>query len=336
MLNSQNKEITKNPYSCAEWGNREVPKAAFHRLRAVCESAGSFFTPRRKERCLIMSTYLNSTPICDYRHFDQLERRAANWEALEPVEPPPIGTPNPDQVLRVDAPRHVWPVYLVHVPKDWKPTSWRSAPPNTTTYKKAKTAAKVAALLNRERMHCSEAGYVSHWFIRIKLGSKYANISVTLPKPWKPKDEYDLPPAFIRIDGPREQCKQIVGELNNRFDQCEPGEPRKRAYIARSIHPDDLEPLPAKDEPDTPQLYRLNTGYQFDVNPPCGEEVVIYVYNESDENKAKAKAEAYLKRHAQDLLEWGHLDLEAVEEEMLKQYGLELLKRDDETNNRSK
>lgn len=264
-----------------------------------------------------MSTYLNSTPVCDYRHVDQLEQRAANWEALEPVEPPPIGTPNPDQVLRVDVPRHVWPVYLVNVPKDWEPQSWRSAPPNTTSYKKAKTAAMVAALLNRERMACSEDGFVSHWYIRIKLGNRYANISVTLPKPWKPKDEYDLPPAFIRIDGPCDQCKQIVSDLNNRFDQCEPGESRKRAYIARSIHPDDLEPLPAKEEPEAlethseePEVSRLNTGYQFDVNPSCGEEVVIHVYNESDENKAKAKAESYLKRHALDLLEWGVLERE--------------------------
>lgn len=88
-----------------------------------------------------------------------------------------------------------------------------------------------------------------------------------------------------------------------------------------------VEPEVSEAQPDGPELYRLNTGYQFDVNPPCGEEVVIFVYNESDEQKAKAKAEAYLKRHAQDLLEWGQLDLEAVEEDLLKQYGLELQKR---------
>lgn len=97
-----------------------------------------------------------------------------------------------------------------------------------------------------------------------------------------------------------------------------------------------VEPQTTEAQPDTPELYRLNTGYQFDVNPPCGEEVVIFVYNESDESKAKAKAEAYLKRHAQDLLEWGQLDLEAVEEDLLKQYGLEIHKQDGETNKRLK
>lgn len=34
--------VTKNPYSCAEWGNREAPKVALYHLRAVCESMGSF------------------------------------------------------------------------------------------------------------------------------------------------------------------------------------------------------------------------------------------------------------------------------------------------------
>ena len=236
---------------------------------------------------------------------DQLEQRASHWEALEPVEPPPIGTPNPDQVLKVDAPSHDWPVYLITVPKDWKPTSWRSAPPNTTTYKKAKTAAKVAALLNRERMACSEDGFVSHWYIRIKLGNRYANISVTLPKPWKPKDEYDLPPAFIRLDGPHDQCKQIVGELNNRFDQCEPGEPRKRAYIARSIHPDDLEPLPPKDEPeaseDETELFEIQTGYHFGTNPTISEDVMLHVQNASNSEDARRRADLFLMEHAIDL-----------------------------------
>lgn len=53
-----------------------------------------------------------------------------------------------------------------------------------------------------------------------------------------------------------------------------------------------VEPEVSEAQPDMPELYRLNTGYQFDVNPPCGEGGVIFVYNESDERKAKAKAEA--------------------------------------------
>jgi hypothetical protein len=264
---------------------------------------------------------------------DQLAHKAANWAALEPVQPPPIGNPNPDEVLRVDSPRHNWPVYLVIVPEDWEPESWRSVPPNTPTYKKAKTAAEIAAILNRERIQSSKDGLVRHWHIRVRVGSRFANLGVALPTPWKPENEFDLPPAFIRIDGPRQQCQQIVGDLNYQLDQVGPGEIRKRAYIARSICPGDVQPWPAREdaqevseesnpkpvEPEEeiefeePEVYRVYTGYQFDVDPSCGNEIMIHVYNESDEQKAKAKVEAYLRRHALDLLECGVLDREKRE-----------------------
>ena len=255
-----------------------------------------------------MSTNLSHSCVCDTLHVcpvDQLEQRAANWEALEPVEPPPIGTPKPDQVLRVDAPRHVWPVYLVKVPEDWEPTSWRSVPPNTTTYKKANTAAKIAAILNRERITNSKDGFVSHWYIRVRVGSKYANLSVSLPTPWKPLDEYDLPPAFIRLDGPHDQCKQIIGDLNYRLDQCEPGERRKRAYIARSICPGDLQPFPAKEETktaeDETELNKVEMGHFFSTNPMINEDVMLYVQNETNDESARRKADSFLMEHAIDL-----------------------------------
>lgn len=265
---------------------------------------------------------------------DQLAQKAANWAALEPVQPPPIGNPNPDEMLRVDAPRHDWPVYLVNVPEDWEPESWRSVPPHTTTYKKAKTAAEIAAVLNREYIERSKDGLVSHWYIRVRVSSRYANLSVALPTRWKPENEFDLPPAFIRIDGPRQQCQQIVGDLNSRLDQVGPGEIRKRAYIARSICPGDVQPWTSREdaqevseeskpkpvEPEEveiefeePEVYRVYTGYQFDVDPSCGNEIMIHVYNESNEQKAKAKVEAYLRRHALDLLECGVLDREKRE-----------------------
>ncbi|WP_145109847.1 hypothetical protein [Gimesia panareensis] len=298
-----------------------------------------------------MDTQLSHTScVCDTLNdspVDQLFQRSTNWSALEPVQPPPFGTPNPDEVLRVESSRHNWPVYLVNVPEDWKPESWRSVPPNTPTYKKAKTAAEIAAILNRERIERSTDGFVSHWYIRVRVGSKYANLSVALPSPWKPKTEFDQPPAFIWIDGGRDQCKQIVGEFNRRLDQCEPGEVRKRAYIARSICPIDLEPfpkghnVPSGKKPDTvsglnatsdqsdeidgpPELYEVYEGHTFDVNPGCGEEVLIRVYNTSDPEKARQKAERYLKQHAQDLLEWGQLDLTAAAADILHHHGMEL------------
>lgn len=164
--------------------------------------------------------------------------------------------------------------------------------------RKPKQRQRLLHYLTENALNAVKMALVSHWYIRIRLGSKYANISVTLPKPWKPKDEYDLPPAFIRIDGPREQCKQIVEELNNRFDQCEPGEPRKRAYIARSIHPDDLEPLPPKEAPaetqlvepeeDETELFEVQMGHHFCTNPTISED-------------ARRKADSFLMEHAIDM-----------------------------------
>ncbi|QDU14869.1 hypothetical protein CA11_26810 [Gimesia maris] len=289
-----------------------------------------------------MSTTLSHNGVCDTLYVspvDQLFQRSTNWSALEPVTAPPFGNPVPDDMLRIEAPRHNWPVYLVNVPEDWKPQSWRSVPPNTPTYKKAKTAAEVASILNRERIANSKDGFVSHWHIRVRVGSKYANLSVSLPTPWKPKNEYDLPPAFITLDGPRGQCEQIVGDLNRRLDQCGDGEIRKRAFIARSINPADLKPIEQKgdtvsplNEPaelpeeieGPPELYEVHEGHTFDVNPSCGEEVLIRVFNTSDPEKARQKAERYLKLHAQDLLEWGQLDPEAAAPDLLKHHGLQI------------
>jgi hypothetical protein len=189
-----------------------------------------------------MSTLSNPSCVCDtHSPVEALLQRSTDWQALEPVTPPPVGVPSPDDVLRLDTKRHVWPVYLVNVPDEWEAISWRSVPPHTPSYKTAKTSAEIAAILNRERIRCSKDGYVSHWHIRVRMGGRYANLSLSLNTPWKPRNEYDLPPAFITIDGSREQCKQIVGELNNRLDQCPAGEKRKRAFIARSICPGDCQ-----------------------------------------------------------------------------------------------
>ena len=285
-------------------------------------------------------------PKADSTVVDQLAHKAANWEALKPVASPHHRQPQHPTKCCASMPpvmtgRFTWSTFL----KTGKLIPGDQFRHTRRAYKKAKTAAEIAAILNRERIANSKDGFVSHWYIRVRVGSKYANLSVALPTPWKPENEFDLPPAFIRIDGPRDQCKQIVGGLNYRLDHCEPGEVRKRAYIARSICPGDLEPWPNQDETqageskadpatqafeqkgDTvsplnkpaelpeemegpPEVYRVNTGYQFDVEPSCGEEIMIHVYNQSDELKAKAMVEAYLKQHAIDLLKSGVLDRE--------------------------
>ena len=238
---------------------------------------------------------------------DQLEQRAANWPALEVTEPPPFGQPAPENVLRVEPKRHNWPVYLVHVPEDFEPNSWRSVPPNTQRYKNARTAAEVARVLNQNRIDQSKTGYVNSWYIRTKFNSKYAIISINVPQPWKPKSPTDMPPPFIYIDGGAEQCKQLLAELNEALF-TDVATKRKRAYIARSIN---LKDLPPKEEPaeaqlveseeDETELFEIQMGHHFCTNPTISEDVMLHVQNASNSEDARRKADLFLMESAIDM-----------------------------------
>jgi len=99
--------------------------------------------------------------------------------------------------------------------------------------------------------------------------------------------------------------------------------PKKTADEKKGSHNDHPNNDPEEiDGP--PELYEVHEGHTFDVNPGCGEEVLIRVYNTSDPEKARQKAERYLKQHAQDLLEWGQLDLTAAAADILHHHGMEL------------
>tara|TARA_R110002167_G_scaffold365215_1_gene589189 strand:+ start:619 stop:1179 length:561 start_codon:yes stop_codon:yes gene_type:complete len=141
----------------------------------------------------------------------------------------------------------------VNIPEGFDSKSWRTAPPHTKHFKTAKMAAVVCAMLNRELIENSKDGTVRSWNIRIKAGSGYGVVSMVLRDSgeWTPRDEYDLPPAFIRLDGDRQYSRSIVGELNVRLENCPPQEKRMRAYIARSIHPGDMEPYEQEATPET-------------------------------------------------------------------------------------
>ncbi|WP_298863740.1 hypothetical protein [uncultured Gimesia sp.] len=185
----------------------------------------------------------NVTPSCvcnphNSQPVEQLYQRSTNWPEMEAVEPPPIGKPLGD-ILSVDLPRQTVPIYLITIPASarWVPTGWKTPPPNAKNFKTEGTASEIAAMLNRERIDKSKDGYVQHWFIRILTpGSKtHTIVSVNIPR-WKPKHEFDMPPAFIRVDGPIEQTRQIIGQLNERLYQG-PYEDIQRAYIACPLRP---------------------------------------------------------------------------------------------------
>jgi hypothetical protein len=194
-----------------------------------------------------MSTTQNPSCSCHVpatSTVDQLFLRAISLQASKAEEIPVIGPGHyPGGVSHqgecISYPREV---YLVSVPTDWKPNSWRTAPPDTTYFKTAKQAAEAAGTLNRELIESSTGGTVQSWYIRIKTGSRYGVVSIPVSAGFQPSDEYDMPPAFIRLDGDRQYTKKIIGGLNARLDHCTTGGIRQRAYIARSIRPEDVEP----------------------------------------------------------------------------------------------
>ncbi|WP_339688393.1 hypothetical protein [Gimesia maris] len=203
-----------------------------------------------------MSTTQNPPCVCDVTSsspVDQLFQRSTTFQAPDVAESTTIGPGFSDEVLKLRRTSHLWPVYLVNIPEGFDSKSWRTAPPHTKHFKTAKMAAVVCAMLNRELIENSKDGTVRSWNIRIKAGSGYGVVSMVLRDSgeWTPRDEYDLPPAFIRLDGDRQYSRSIVGELNVRLENCPPQEKRMRAYIARSIHPGDMEPYEQEATPET-------------------------------------------------------------------------------------
>ena len=180
---------------------------------------------------------------------EQLLRRSAEMPELEPAAPVNIGQQSESDVLRVDSKRHTWPVFLTTVPADWEPDSWRTIPPNTQRFKKAGVASKVGAVLNQELINSSSDGTVKRWFIRVKFNGKFGLVNIPVQGTWRPSGPYDMPPAFIRIDGPSEECKRVVGELNSEFFG-NPETRNRRAYIGRSISPENLQASQPVEESD--------------------------------------------------------------------------------------
>ncbi len=178
--------------------------------------------------------------VCDTIHsspIDRLYQETINSSALEVVEPPPVGNPSQGKTIRVQQKQHTWPVYLVAVPLDWKPSTATSLHPATKKFNNARVASEICALLNREYIVRSKDGYLNCWYIRIRKGKSHGILSINVPQKWKPESEFDMPPAFIRVDGPTEECKRVVTELNKRLMKDDSGKTVKRAYIGRSIDP---------------------------------------------------------------------------------------------------
>ncbi|QGQ21211.1 hypothetical protein F1728_00150 [Gimesia benthica] len=203
---------------------------------------------------------------------EQLHQRAIDWpsamEAAAPVitgEPLPSGMTPPETVPE-------YPVYLVSVPASFAPDSWHTVPPGANHYPSGEVAAEVVAVMNRAIIRASRDGGVSRWYIRLRKSTGGASISVSLKEPFFPRSEYDMPPAFMTMRGQVMQWKGVIADLNERLSRAENNKGKvMRAYVAHSIRPDELRPIPTGDQPEAesvssggdagPQIEQAKNGF---------------------------------------------------------------------------
>lgn len=179
------------------------------------------------ERCLIMSTISHGC-VCDTHHVSPVDvfQRSTNWEDLQPKQTADLMEIGYD-----------WPVYLIHVPADWVPTSPSVLPPSAKRFSKAIIAAEVTALLNRDILKRSKNGKVQSWYIRIGRSSrKQGVVSLDIPNyyNWFPSNEYEMPPAHFTMKGGAGERNRELALMNRRlFDESQ--QRTHRAYIGLSI-----------------------------------------------------------------------------------------------------
>ncbi|QDU50275.1 hypothetical protein [Gimesia panareensis] len=192
-----------------------------------------------------MSTQLSPSCVCNSHHVptvEQLYQQATNWPALETSQPVVSGIRSEDPLTDSEQ-MPEYSVYLVNVPASFEPITWKTIPPGANHYPSNLIAAEVVALLNREKIKASPDGTVKSWFIRLRKSTGGASISVSLNVPWKPKSEYDMPPAFLTMRGPVKQWREVIADLNQRLRQAPTNRGTvQRAYVAHSIHPEELGP----------------------------------------------------------------------------------------------
>jgi len=168
-------------------------------------------------------------------------------EATAPViagDPLPSGMAPPVSVPE-------YPVYLVSVPADFSPNSWHTVPPGCNHYPSGEVAAEVVAVMNRAIIRASRDGGVSRWFIRLRKSTGGASMSVQLKEPFFPRSEYDMPPAFMTMRGQVIQWQGTIADLNERLSRVANSKGKvMRAYVAHSIRPDELRPIPTGDQPE--------------------------------------------------------------------------------------
>jgi hypothetical protein len=146
--------------------------------------------------------------------------------------------------------RETGPVYLIDVPSDYQPFSWKSFP-GMFQRLKCLPIAKLAAIEGNQRiLDRSQNGTVKAWYIVIEISGGFGIVQITPPEGWKPVDAYDMPEALSVIQDRIERTAYIK-TLNQQLDRITNKKTRKRAYSAlRVFRPETRGDQPeAKPEP---------------------------------------------------------------------------------------
>lgn len=145
------------------------------------------------------------------------------------------------------------PVYLVDIPADYRPFSWKSLP-DGAGFQKVNNgeAAMMAALHGNQRIYDkAKARPVNAWYVVLRVSGGYGIAQIR--GNWCPKDPYDMPQPFVATT----QHVKVTKELNQTLDRGTYTKRRKRAYVAipidRSIvlkehQPDDERAKPEQQE----------------------------------------------------------------------------------------
>ena len=200
-------------------------------------------------------------------------------------------------------------VYLVDVPSNYEPYSWKSLPGSFQRVKDCEVA-KVAAIRANQRIISKANGIVQAWYIVAIISGGYGIVQITPTYGWIPADAYDTPVAMVDIQG-QEQRKQYIKDLNKVLDKKTYGKSRKRAYAAipvvrpeelRELRPDEQRPkaepqkIPAEQKPIPPSPPFPGPEWEKMIPPKNGNSVEITGIQSPQET-----ADDLLKRHGLEL-----------------------------------
>ncbi len=203
-VNLKKLNVTKNPSPPSESRNSNAGKVAHFHLRALGVGPGFLLRLCANERC-IMSTI---SPSC-VPPVDQPFQRSTNWQ-------------------KFDTARRI---YLVDVPSDYMPLSWRSIPSSYRRFVSPESAVLASVKLNREFFNASIDGQVQEWNVVLVAGYGYGIATIKVIGDWFPQDIFDTPPALAEIQK-GDKRKSAIQSLNCRLDKSTNN--RKRAYVSIS------------------------------------------------------------------------------------------------------